>query len=118
MALITEEQVELQTIEWFKELSYQYKHGRDISPEGTAPERDQFRTVVLEQRLHAALTRINPDIPPKTIASAIPQIIDPNTPGLFARNRETHRWITQGPQGNLQRRRPRNRTPTQTDRLR
>ena len=96
MALITEEQVELQTVEWFKELGYQYKHGRDISPEGTVPERDQFRTVVLEQRLHSALTRINPDIPPQTIASAIPQIINPNTPGLLARNRETHRWITQG----------------------
>ena len=96
MALITEEQVELQAVEWFKELGYQYKQGPDISPEGTAPERDQFRTVVLEQRLHAALSRINPDIPPQTIASAIPQIMNPNRPELISRNRETHRWITQG----------------------
>ena len=96
MALITEEQIELQAIELFKELGYQYKYGPEISPKGTAPERDKFRTVVLEQRLHSALTRINPDIPPQTIASAIPQIMNPNQPELISRNRETHRRLTQG----------------------
>jgi type I restriction enzyme R subunit len=34
MSLITEEQVELQSIEWFKELGYQYKDGYEIAPEG------------------------------------------------------------------------------------
>ena len=42
MSLITEEQVELQSIEWFKELGYQYKDGYDIAPEGENPERDDF----------------------------------------------------------------------------
>ena len=34
MSLITEEQVELQCIAWFKELGYEYKDGHDIAPEG------------------------------------------------------------------------------------
>ena len=48
MSLITEEQVELQSIEWFKELGYQYKDGYEIAPEGLNSERDDFRQVILE----------------------------------------------------------------------
>ena len=46
MSLITEEQVELQSIEWFKELGYQYKDGYEIAPEGVNSERDDFRLVI------------------------------------------------------------------------
>ena len=67
MSLITEEQVELQSIEWFKELGYQYKDGYEIAPEGVSSERDDFRQVILEERLRSALIRINPDIPNQTI---------------------------------------------------
>ena len=62
MALVTEDQVELQSIEWFKDLGYQYKHGNDISPEGKEPERSDFRKVILEDRLRSALIKINSDI--------------------------------------------------------
>ncbi len=67
MPLITEEQVELQSIEWFKELGYQYKDGYEIAPEGINPERDDFRQVILEDRLRSALIKINSDIPSQTI---------------------------------------------------
>ena len=62
MSLIDEDQVELQSIEWFKELGYHYKNGYEIAPEGVNPERDDFRQVILEERLRSALIRINPDI--------------------------------------------------------
>ena len=62
MPLITEEQVELQSIKWFVELGYEYKDGLDIAPESNNPERDDFRKVILEDRLKSSLTRINPDI--------------------------------------------------------
>jgi type I restriction enzyme R subunit len=42
MSLITEEQVELQSIEWFKELGYQYKDGYDIAPEGANSRKRRF----------------------------------------------------------------------------
>ena len=96
MSLITEEQVELQSIEWFKELGYQYKDGYEIAPEGENPERDDFRQVILEERLKSALIRINPDIPNQTIQNSIPQILNPNIPGLLNCNREMHKWITKG----------------------
>ena len=96
MSLINEEQVELQSIEWFKELGYQYKDGYEIAPEGVNPERNNFRQVVLEDRLRSALIRINPDIPNQTINNSIPQILNPNIPGLLNCNREMHKWTTKG----------------------
>ena len=96
MPLIDEDQVELQSIEWFKELGYQYKDGYEISPEGANPERNNFRQVVLEDRLRSVLIRINPDIPNQTIQNSIPQILNPNIPGLLNCNREMHKWITKG----------------------
>lgn len=96
MSLITEEQVELQSIEWFKELGYQHKDGYEIAPEGVNPERDNFRQVILEERLRSALIRINPDIPNQTINNSIPEIINPDIPVLLSCNREMHKWITKG----------------------
>jgi len=96
MSLITEEQVELQSIEWFKELGYQYKDGYEIAPEGANPERDDFRQVILEERLRSALIRINTDIPNQTINKSIPEIINPDIPVLLSCNREMHKWITKG----------------------
>jgi type I restriction enzyme R subunit len=96
MPLISEEQVELQSIEWFKELGYQFKDGYEIAPEGVSSERDDFRQVILEDRLKSALIKINPDIPNQTIQNSIPLILNPNIPGLLNCNREMHKWITRG----------------------
>ena len=62
MNIIDEEVVEIQGIEWFKELSYEYKNGYEISPEGISPERNEFKQVILEERLRSALIKINHDI--------------------------------------------------------
>ena len=96
MNIIDEEVVEIQGIEWFKELSYEYKNGYEISPEGISPERNEFKQVILEERLRSALIKINHDIPSKKIDNSITQIINPNIPDLFNCNREIHSWLTKG----------------------
>ena len=96
MALVTEDQVELQSIEWFKELGYQYVCGYDIAPDGETPERSDYISVVLRDRLLSALTRINPDIPQSAIAVALSQLINPNIPALMSANRQLHSWLTKG----------------------
>ena len=96
MTLINEDQVELQGINWFKELGYQYKNGYEISPEGTDSERDDFRKVIFQERLRSALLKINSDIPEKTISNSISQILNPNIPDLINCNREIHSWLTKG----------------------
>jgi type I restriction enzyme R subunit len=96
MPLINEDQVELQSIDWFQELGYEYRNGYEIAPEGVNPERDDFRQVILEERLKFALIKINPDIPNQTIQNSITQILSPNIAGLLNCNREMHKWITKG----------------------
>jgi len=96
MALVTEDQVELQSIEWFKDLGYQYVCGYDIAVDGETPERMDYRSVVLKDRLLSALTRINPDIPKSAINTALSQLMNPNIPALMSCNRQVHSWLTKG----------------------
>ncbi len=96
MALVTEDQVELLSIDWFKELGYQYKCGYEIAPDGQEPERKDYRSVILQDRLQEALTRINPDIPKSAISTALSQLTNPNIPALMPCNRKVHEWLTKG----------------------
>ena len=96
MNIITEEQLELLCIDWFVELGYEYKDGHDIAPEGNNTERDDFRKVILEDRLKSSLIRINPDIPVETINNATSEILNLNIPGLMQSNREMHKLMTKG----------------------
>ncbi|RUO76448.1 type I restriction endonuclease subunit R [Pseudidiomarina taiwanensis] len=96
MALVTEDQVELQSIDWFKDLGYQYVCGYDIAVDGETPERTDYRSVVLKDRLLSALTRMNPDIPKSAIETALSQLMNPNIPALMSCNRQVHSWLTKG----------------------
>jgi len=96
MALITEDQLEQQCLEWFKELGYSYAFAPEFAPDGATPERADFRQVILTERLRSALKRLNPEVPASTIESAVLQLSNPNVPGLLASNRQFHRWMTQG----------------------
>ena len=96
MGLVTEDQVELQSIEWFKDLGYDYVCGYDIAPDGETPERSNYVSVVLKDRLLSALSRINPDIPQAAITTALSQLINPNIPALMSANRQVHSWLTKG----------------------
>ena len=43
--MITEDQLEQQCLDWFKELGYQYQNGYDIAPDGDTPEREDYHQV-------------------------------------------------------------------------
>jgi|GEM_PF-1112273 len=64
MAALTEDHIEQVLIQEFVELGYQYLNGLDISPGGSAPERE-YHEVVLRARLQSAIARLNPTYPPK-----------------------------------------------------
>ena len=95
-SIITEEDLENFSIEWFKEIGYEFAHGPDIAPDSKSPERDDLRQVFLIGRLRSALIRLNPEVPSKTIDAAVLQITNPNIPGLIASNRQFHIWMTKG----------------------
>lgn len=96
MSLVTEDQVERQCINWFKEIGYQYHCGYDIAPDGETPERTDYRTVILKDRLDRVLKSLNPDIPVVSIDHALEQLVNPNIPALMSCNRQVHNWLTKG----------------------
>ena len=96
MALITEDQVEQLALGWFRELGYTHVFAPDVAPDGTAPERTDYRQVVLTGRLRAALAQLNPQIPSDTLDGVVRQVSTPNVPGLLASNRQCHQWLTRG----------------------
>ena len=55
MAFINEEYLEDMSIEWFKEIGYSFVYGPDLAPDGKSPEREDFREVILIDRLRTAL---------------------------------------------------------------
>ncbi|MDH3360333.1 MAG: type I restriction endonuclease subunit R, partial [Desulfobulbaceae bacterium] len=94
--MITEEQLEQLCLEWFQEGGYDYVYGPDISPDGDAPERGDYRQVVLFGRLIAALKVINPHLPMDVIEEAALVITKPESPVLIHNNRAFHKLLMEG----------------------
>ena len=93
---LDEAQLEIATVDYFRELGYEYVHGPVIAPDGERPERTDYGQVVLVGRLRDALVRINPDVPAEVIEEAIRQVTRRGSPDLVVNNRAFHRMLTDG----------------------
>jgi len=96
MSLIDENMAEQAALDWFEELGYHRVFGPDIAPQGPQQERENYKVVVLADRLLTAMTRINPHIPATLLEDAARQVIHGNAAGLMQANRQFHRWLTDG----------------------
>ena len=92
----TESTVEEATLQWLEELGYVVLYGPEIEPEGLREERASFSDVVLTDRLHDALTRINPDIPEETRREAVRKLLRAEHPSLVENNQQFHRYLIDG----------------------
>lgn len=94
--VFSESTVENAALGWFRALGYESARGSDISPGGDAPLRPDYEHVVLEQRLRAALRRINAHLPEDAIDQAVRFVARPPEPTLEQNNRWFHRLLTDG----------------------
>jgi len=93
---MTEDQLEQEALSWLVEVGYTHLSGYDIAPDGAAPERDNFRQVLLSRRLRDAIARLNPHIPLAAREDAFKQVQDLGTPVLLSANRHFHRLLLGG----------------------
>jgi type I restriction enzyme R subunit len=93
---LDEAQVEIVTVDYFRELGYEYVHGPQIAPDGETPERADYGQVILLHRLRDALVRINPNMPDEVVEDAIRQLTRTDSPSLIVNNRAFHRMLTDG----------------------
>ena len=95
MAVISEDHIEQIIIQEFIDLGYSYVNGADISPEGTAQERE-YNEVVLKNRLHTAISKLNPNVPYETQEEAVKKVLRTDSPNLFQNNYQVHKYLTDG----------------------
>jgi type I restriction enzyme, R subunit len=94
-AVISEDHIEQIVIQEFIDLGYSYVNGADISPDGISQER-QFDEVVLKQRLQAAISKLNPNVPFEAQEEAVKKLLRTNSPNLFQNNYDVHKYLTDG----------------------
>jgi type I restriction enzyme R subunit len=94
--MITEDQLEQLCLDWFKSIGYDTVCGYDIAPDGEAPERTDYRQIILFDRLIQQLQVINPHIPVATLEVVTQQIAKPETPVLIKSNKAFHRFLLEG----------------------
>ena len=94
--MITEDQLEQLCLEWFQGNGYDYISGYDIAPDSAAPERSDYRQVLLHDRLLSQLEVINPHIPLATLEQVAQQIAKPETPVLIKNNKAFHQMLMEG----------------------
>ncbi len=92
----TEYQLEHAALEWFKDLGYEIIFGPDIALDGDKPERRDYASPILENRLRDALVTINKKIPAGAIEEALRKITIPEHPSLIVNNRNVQKMITDG----------------------
>ncbi|MBX3302406.1 MAG: type I restriction endonuclease subunit R [Nitrospira sp.] len=88
--------VEDAALSWLQNLGYVVKHGSAIAPGELAAERTSYGQVILEDRLHQALVRLNPTLSTEALDDAFRKLIRPEGPTLDTRNRAVHRMLVDG----------------------
>jgi type I restriction enzyme R subunit len=93
---MTEDQLEQEALGWLKEVGYTVLHGVDIAPDSDNPERQDYRQVLLLDRLRTAIARLNPTIPLVAQEDAVKQILDLGVPAQLAANQRFHQLLVTG----------------------
>jgi type I restriction enzyme R subunit len=93
---MTEDQLEQEALGWLAELGYAHVYGPDIAHDGDSPERENYRQVVLVQRLRAAIAKLNPMVPLAARDDALKQVVDLGVPVQLSANRLFHRLLVSG----------------------
>ncbi len=91
-----ESTIEEASIDWLQELGYAYAFGPDLAFDGLAPERENYENVILFERLHEAVARLNLSIPEEARAEALRRITRLSQPSLLLNNHHFHSMLVEG----------------------
>jgi type I restriction enzyme R subunit len=93
---INENTVEEAALDYFRQLGYKTIWGPGIAPDGDAPERADYGTILLRGRLREALERINPQYGTEVIDKAVVVLDRAESQNPLSENERVHRLITNG----------------------
>lgn len=87
---------ERQVLEWLTGIGWAHLFGPEIAHDGSMPERNSFKDVLLVGRLEQALSIINPGTPKDVIKRISQQLASPGETDLLKANTQIHKWMTEG----------------------
>jgi len=96
MERLTENAIEAFAIKLFERLGYSYVYAPEIAPDADRPERSRYDEVLLTERLHTAVRRINSSVPLAAQLEAIKEVERIHSPESLANNEAFHRMLTEG----------------------
>jgi type I restriction enzyme R subunit len=94
--MITEDQLEQLSIDWLKEMGWDYENGYEIAPDSDNPKRNDYKEVFIRERLEEAVTKINPDIKDNVREEVVTRILRPESPITEVNNRQFHKYLNEG----------------------
>ena len=95
MKFTGEDAYEVQFLEWLPD-AWEYMHGPEIAPDGSAPERENYKEVILGSRVEEALSRINPGLPKEAIRTLRQKLASPGETDILRANQLISTWMTEG----------------------
>ena len=83
---------------WLETLGYTVRYGPEIAYNVDGGERTDpdYHDTILPNRLHRALTGLNPGLPTAAVFDAYRKLLRVEAPNLLARNRALHRMLVDG----------------------
>ena len=96
MSGVDEAGVEDAALTWLQDLGWSVAAGPALLADDGTGERSDHGAVVLEQRLHSALARLNPGMPAPARDDAFRRLLNPQGSTLETRNRSFHRMLVDG----------------------
>ena len=93
---VKESVVEQAGLAWLESCGWTVAHGPNIAPDTPDTERNNYSKIVLEDRLQAALSRLNPNLPPDALEDVFSRLTRPEGSTLEIRNRAFHYMVVDG----------------------
>src|SRR5450759_4051810 len=94
--LVAESGVEEVCLDYFADLDWQVFNGPDIAPGEPKSERSSYRDVLLEARLRAAISWLNPELSAEVTDQVVATVRRPESADVLAENWRVHRLLTRG----------------------
>lgn len=87
---------EREVLSWLSEIGWAHVFGPEIAPNGSEPERESMKDLILIERLETALSRINPQVSRDVIRRVCQKIESPGETDLFKANLLISKWMRDG----------------------
>lgn len=92
----TEAELEALVLDELRSVGWAVEHGPDIDPESQRPERTDYREVVLQPRLRAAVARLNPHFDTQAIDDVVKAVVRSESQVLMSENWRVYQLLSQG----------------------